>query len=145
MLKLSLVLFVLLGISSLGVGVHYFSSGEFMAYHSGAVQTKWSDLNGNFQGLFLGMLKAMGAGSISIGLAIIYMALKGLRGSVAPYVILLPFTVIVYFSLTTYASYTVQLNTVGKPPLVPALATGGLALIASALLIVGYRRQRTYQ
>lgn len=145
MLKLSLALFLLLGISSIGVGTHYFTSSEFMAYHSGAVQTDWSDLDGNFQGLFLGMLKAMGAGSITIGLAIVYMSLKGLRGVVSPYVILLPFSVIVYFSLTTYASYTVQLNTVGEPPLVPALATGGLALFASALLIAGFRQQGEHQ
>lgn len=123
----------------------YFTSGEFMPYHSGAVETNWSDLDGNFQGLFLGMLKAMGAGSISIGIAIVYMAQKALRGNVAPYVILLPFVVIVYFSLTAYATYTVQLKTVGEPPLLPVLATGGLALIASAMLLVGFWKSGEHQ
>ena len=141
MLKLSLVLLLLLGVSSFGIGVHYYTSVEFMTYHSGAVQTSWSDLDGNFQGLFLGMLKAMGAGSITTGLAIIYMALKGLRGNISPYIVLLPFTAILYFVLSIYASYTVQMNTVGEPPLLAALATGVMALFACTLLVIGYRRQ----
>ena len=141
MLKSSLILLLILGISSIGIGTHYFTSAEFMPYHSSAVQTDWKDLDPNFQGLFLGMLKAMGAGAITSGIAIVYMAAKGLRGQIGPYKTLLPIVVLGYFSLTTYASYTVRLNTDGEPPLLFALITGGIAAAACITLFVGARME----
>lgn len=141
MLKVALTLFLLLGIGSVGTGLVYLTTGEFMPYHSGAVQTPWSDLDPNFQGLFLGMLKAMGAGSFIAGIATVFMSVMGLRGVVRPYVALLPLVVLGYSTLVAYATYLVDSRTPGNPPLMPAVVSVVFAAGTSVMLVVAYRRQ----
>jgi len=141
MLKLALILFFCLGLGGVGTGLAYLTTTEFMTYHSGAVQTKWSDLGPNFQGLFLGMLKAMGAGSLITGLATVCMSVMGLRGVVRPYVTLLPLVNLGYLTLVVYATYVVDSQTAGNPPLIPGLVTLVVSAGASAMLVFANHRQ----
>ncbi len=140
MLRVSLVIFFLLGFGLAGLGVVYLTRGEFMPYHAGAVQTDWSALDANFRGLLLGLLKGLGAGALTAGGAIVLMTIAAWRASSQPYLILLPFVAIGYTSLLLYATWYVRTHTPGEPPFTLTLITLGHAALASALLIVDSRR-----
>jgi len=140
-LKFSLVLFLLLGLGFVVVGLIYFTTSEFMPYHSQAIQTDWSALHPNHQGLFLGLLKGLAAGEIIAGLATAFMSLMSLRFSARPYVILLPVVCLGYSILITYATYVVHTTTPGEPPLMLGVLSILQAAIASVLLQVGVRRE----
>ncbi len=86
-----------------------------MPYHSEAVQADWSELDTNFQGLILGLLKALGGGAFVAGSATILMVIASFRKSAQPYTMLLPFVSTGYSVLLCYATYTVQMNTQGNP------------------------------
>jgi hypothetical protein len=144
MLKSSLLLFLLVGVALLGTGLLYFSRSEFMPYHSQAIQTDWSALSLNYQGLLLGMLKGLAAGQIIAGLATVLMSVNGLRGSAQPYVVLLPVVCLGYTTLVTYATYVVYSRTPGEPPLSSGVLVVLVAVLASAMLQVGVRRDTAH-
>lgn len=118
------------------IGVLYLSIDEFMPYHSEAVQANWSELDVNFQGLILGLLKALGGGAFVAGSATIYMAIASFRASAQPYIVLLPAVSTGYSVFLCYATYFVQTNTPGNPPLLLTVIYVVMALVASALLIL---------
>lgn len=134
MVKISLAIFLLLGLSLLSVGGLYLSIDEFMPYHSEAVQADWSELDVNLQGLILGLLKALGGGAFVAGFATVYMAFASLRNSTEPYRVLLPSVSTGYSALLCYATYTVQMSTPGNPPLGLTGILVASGLVASALL-----------
>jgi hypothetical protein len=137
--KSSLVIFLLLGLNLLFIGVLYLSIDEFMPYHSEAVQANWSELNNNFQGLILGLLKALGGGAFVAGSATIYMVIASFRKSAQPYTMLLPSVPTGYSVLLCYATYTVQMNTPGNPPLLLTVLYVVMGFVASALLFFSIR------
>ena len=137
--KSSLVIFLLLGLSLLSIGVLYLSIDEFMPYHSEAVQADWSELDVNYQGLILGLLKALGGGAFVAGAATIYMAITSFRRSAEPYMVLLPSVSTGYSALLCYATYTVQTSTPGNPPLLLTVIYVVMGLVASALLTFSIR------
>lgn len=139
MLKASVALFVLLGTSSLGMGLIYITRSQFMPYHSQALQIEWSALSPNYQGLLLGMLKGLAAGQIVAGLATLLMAAASLRHSARPYLVLLPVVCLGYSLLLTYAMYVVTSRTPGEPPLGLGVVAVLLALAASVMLHLGTR------
>lgn len=134
LVKTSLAIFLLLGLSLLSIGGLYLSIDEFMPYHSEAVQADWSELDINLQGLILGLLKALGGGAFVAGFATIYMAFASFRKSTEPYKVLLPSVSTGYSALLCYATYTVQMSTPGNPPLVLTVILVVMGLVASALL-----------
>ncbi len=139
MLKISLAMFVVLGLSSLSLGVVYLSLDEFMPYHSEAIQTDWADLNNNYQGLILGLLKALGGGALTAGFAIVFMAVVSLGKSVRPFMVLLPTVATGYSILLCYATYTVHTSTPGNPPLLLASLSVAMSVLASTLLVLSQR------
>ncbi len=139
MFKSSLVIFLLLGLNLLFIGVLYLSIDEFMPYHSEAVQADWSELDINFQGLILGLLKALGGGAFVAGFATIYMVIGSFRKSAQPYAVLLPSVSTGYSVLLCYATYTVQTNTPGNPPLLLTVMYVVMGLVASVLLTFSIR------
>ncbi len=141
MLKASLWLFVVLGTVLLGVGLVYLTRGEFMPYHSRALQIEWSGLSPNYQGLLLGMLRGLAAGQVIAGLATLLMAVASLRRSARPYLVLLPVVCLGYSVLITYATYIVASRTPGEPPLSFGVITILLAGAASVMLQVGVRAE----
>ncbi len=139
MLKISLAMFVVLGLSSLSLGVVYLSLDEFMPYHSAAIQTDWADLNNNYQGLILGLLKALGGGALTAGFATVFMAVVSLGKSVRPFMVLLPTVATGYSILLCYATYTVHTSTPGNPPLLLASLSVAMSVLASTLLVLSQR------
>ena len=140
MFKLSLLLFFAVGTGMMALGLLYLASNEFMPYHAEAIQASWTELDANYRGLFLGFLRGLGGGALVAGYATSHMAVAGLWKSATPFHALLPIVATGYFSLLCYATYTVQTNTPGNPPL--ALAGSGLAvaIVASILLLMSGRR-----
>ncbi len=139
MLKISLAIFIVLGLSSLSLGVVYLSLDEFMPYHSAAIQTDWADLSNNYQGLILGLLKALGGGALTAGFAIVFMAVVSLGKSVRPFMVLLPTVATGYSILLCYATYTVHTSTPGNPPLLLASLSVAMSVLASTLLVLSQR------
>ena len=134
LVKTSLAIFFLLGLSLLSIGGLYLSIDEFMPYHSEAVQADWSELDINLQGLILGLLKALGGGAFVAGFATLYMAFASFRKSTEPYKVLLPSVSTGYSALLCYATYTVQMSTPGNPPLLLTFILVVMGLVASVLL-----------
>lgn len=110
-----------------------------MPYHSEAIGVNWNELDPGYQGLFLGFLRGLGAGTLTVGLAVSFMAVMMLRNRVHPYLILLPIVSIIYLALLCFAAYTVYSKTPGNPPLVPQFIMLGLAGVATLLLWIGWR------
>lgn len=134
MLKLSLAIFLILGLSLMSIGLLYLSIDEFMAYHSEAIQADWSELDVNYRGLILGLLKALGGGAFVAGFATAFMAIASFRESAKPFMVLLPSVSTGYSALLFYATYTVYTSTPGNPPLLLSAAAVVAGLTASALL-----------
>lgn len=143
LLRLSLILFLLVGLSLGGLGLVYLTADQFMPYHELAIQSRWSDLDPNTRWLLLGLLKGFGAGSLVAGLAVTGMTIASFRQSPARYRVLLPTVAVVYLALLTYATYIVDSNTPGNPPLSLSLAGLGVTLVATSLLLLGLRKPDT--
>ncbi len=133
MLRLSVVLFSLVGASLFVTGCLYLSTEKFMPYHSDAVQMQWQDLDANFQGLLIGLIRGLGAGALVSSASILYMARAAITTSPRPYRILLPAVAIGYTVLLGYATFTVFDRTPANPPL---LLTGVLVAMSLAASIV---------
>ena len=140
MFLLSISLFALVGISLLLTGGVYLSLGEYMSYHAEAAQMAWEELDRNFQGLILGLLKGLGSGAFVAGFATLFMVSMSLRKSPRPFLMLLPIVTIGYTTLLCYATYTVYTRTPGDPPLVPNILLVVTSLIGSIALALSQRK-----
>jgi hypothetical protein len=112
-----------------------------MPYHSEAVRTEWSDLDENFQGLFLGFLKGLGTGALIAGFTVISMVVMSFRTSPIPYRLLLPSVSLGYLSLLLYAMYTVKTRTMGNPPIEGTAVVFVATIIIVVCFLLGCRRR----
>ena len=138
---LSISLFALVGVSLLLTGAVYLSLGEFTPYHSRAVQLAWEQLDTNFQGLILGLLKGLGSGAFVAGFATLFMAGMSLKSGPRPFLALLPIVATGYSVLLCYATYTVASRTPGDPPLIPTILLVATSLLGSMALAYSQRRK----
>ena len=136
MYRLALAIFVVIGLVLVALGLLYLTLDEFMPYHGEALQTRWEDLQPNYQGFILGALKALGGGALVAGFATFYMAVMLLRSATGAYAVLLPAIPTAYSSLLAYATYTVYTRTPGDPPLLLNILLAVAALIASVLFVI---------
>jgi peptidoglycan/LPS O-acetylase OafA/YrhL len=143
LLKASLIAFAIIGIYFVLIGVVYLTTSEFMPYHSEAVQTEWADLDGNFQGLFLGFLKGLGTGALIAGFTVISMVVISFRESATPYRFLLPSVSLGYLGLLLYAMYTVKTRTMGNPPIEGTFVVFVVTIIIAACFLFACRRRGT--
>ena len=140
MFRLSVTLFALVGVSLVVTGGVYLSVDEFMPYHAEAVQMQWQELDANFQGLMLGLIKGLGGGALVSGASILYMTVAATRNGPRPYLALLPVVAVGYCAVLCYATYTVETTTPGKPPL---LLTGLLVVVSVLASIALIRSQKS--
>ena len=140
MFLLSISLFALVGLSLLLTGAVYLSLSEFMPYHAEAVRMTWDQLDGNFQGLILGLLKGLGSGAFVAGFATLFMVSMSLRKSPRPFLLLLPIVTIGYSTLLCYATFTVFTRTPGDPPLIPTILLVLMSLLGSMALGLSRRK-----
>jgi|TARA_B100001971_G_C17944925_1_gene409559 hypothetical protein len=141
LLKGSLIAFAAIGVYFSFIGVVYLTTTEFMPYHSEAVRTEWSDLDENFQGLFLGFLKGLGTGALIAGFTVISMVVMSFRTSPIPYRLLLPSVSLGYLSLLLYAMYTVKTRTMGNPPIEGTAVVFVATIIIVVCFLLGCRRR----
>jgi len=73
---LVLTMFCALGLLFLFVGSVCLLTNEFMPWHAAAIETTWQELDRNYQGLYLGFLKGLGAGAFSVGMMLIAMSVQ---------------------------------------------------------------------
>ena len=140
MFLLSISLLALVGVSLLLTGGVYLSLGEYMPYHAEAAQMAWEELDRNFQGLILGLLKGLGSGAFVAGFATLFMVSISLRKSPRPFLMLLPIVTIGYSTLLCYATYTVYTRTPGDPPLIPNILLVVTSLMGSIALALSQRK-----
>lgn len=127
----ALILYGLVGLGFMGLGVIYLLTDEFMPYHSDAIGVGWGDLDTNYQGLFLGLLKGLGAGAFSSGVALLSLAVLSYLQGIQYYKHALALVALAYSCTLTYAIYTVYSLTPSEPPL-----AGGLAWIVFSLIAI---------
>ncbi len=141
MFKFAIAVFGLLGLSLFLIGCVYLSLNEFMPYHAEALQVGWTDLNPNYRGLILGLIRGLGGGAFVAGFAILFMVVVSVRKSPQPYLVLLPFIGIGYSTFLCYATYTVYTSTPGNPPLLLIVVHVALGVVASIALALSQRHK----
>ena len=112
-----------------------------MPYHAEALQVGWTDLNPNYRGLILGLIKGLGGGAFVAGFAVLFMVGVSIKKSPQPYLVLLPFVAIGYSTMLFYATYTVYTSTPGNPPLLLTVVNIVLGVVASVALALSQRRK----
>jgi hypothetical protein len=138
-LRFSMLLFAIVGLSLFLTGCVYLSVDQFMPYHAEALQADWSDLDSNSQGLILGLLRGLGSGAAMAGFAVLYMVGTSLVKNPRPYLVLLPSIAIGYSALLCFATYTVYVKTPGNPPLLLGIALIAVSSAASIGLVLSQR------
>ncbi len=113
---------------SIFFGVRYLLTKEFMPYHAVVARKSWSELEPGVQTIILGMLRIIGGGLATFGLALLWLLLPLNRGE--PWAAWAILTI----SVTTLAPtlyVTIMLRRYepkAKTPIVPTLVAIALAL-----------------
>ncbi len=121
----------------IGVGLIYEFSSEFMPFHSDVIQTKWVDVDGLSQILYLGMMRTEAAGFFATGIAILILL----------FIPFLKFEKWSYWSMTVvglaeyiptlFATYHVSSITGASPPWVMMLMLSVSLMLALYLAEAG--------
>src|SRR5690242_20244047 len=80
MAKIPLILLLLAALLPIAFGFRYLRTTQFMPYHAVAASTNWDELGLGVQTIILGMLRIVGGGLISYGLALLWLLLPLGRG-----------------------------------------------------------------
>ena len=75
MLTVQLVLLSMAALISIFFGIRYFLAKEFMPYHAVVAGKSWSEFEAGVQTIILGMLKIIGGGFATYGLALLWLLL----------------------------------------------------------------------
>jgi hypothetical protein len=97
-------------------GLLYVSTARFMPYHADALGTAWEGLPANYQGFLIGVIKAMGAGSIGVSMALVILLLIPFRNGDWWARWAVPLIGAVFTALTAYAAFTIDARTPASPP-----------------------------
>lgn len=62
--------YLLVVLGMLGTGITYLSTPRFLSYHAAAYGQSWNDVSAHLQLLYLAMVKAIGAPTLALALAI---------------------------------------------------------------------------
>jgi hypothetical protein len=126
--KLPIIFLLLAALLSIFFGVRYLRTKEFMPYHAVVAGKSWSELELGVQTIILGMLKIVGGGLTTYGLALLWLLLPLNQGeSWAPWAAL---TITATSILPTlYVTITLRrFEPKAKTPVVPTLIALALAL-----------------
>jgi hypothetical protein len=124
------------GIPTVGLflqGLLYVTTSRFMPYHGEALASTWEALAPNYQGFLLGVIKAMGAGSIGVTLALFIMLMVPFRRGDRWVRWAVPMVGVVFTALTAYAAFTIDARTPASPPWRQTLAMTALYLVGGAI------------
>jgi hypothetical protein len=129
----ALVVHALPTVGLLGQGLLYVTATECMPYHADALGASWAELPPNYQGFLLGVLKAMGAGSVAASLALLVLLLVPFRRGQAWARWAVPLVGVVFTGLTLYASATIAMRTPASPPWRPTCGLVAMYLIGAVI------------
>jgi len=128
--KVALGIYLFIGTVSIVLGGMYFTSEQFMSYHSEAVGMPWQEVDANTQTLILALMKVAGGGWITLGFFTIVLALGELvsHGRVSRWA--LPIGAILFYCASLAATWGVYQETGALTPWLPSMAMVGFALLA---------------
>jgi hypothetical protein len=127
----AIVLHALPTVGLLGQGLLYVTTTTFMPYHGEALEARWEELPGNYQGFLLGVLKGMGAGSIGVATALLILLAIPFRRGEAWARWAVPVIGILFTLLTAYAAYTIDTRTPASPPWRQTVALAAVYLVGA--------------
>jgi hypothetical protein len=139
---------VLYSIPTVGLflqGLLYLTTPRFMPYHADALGVTWEMLEPNYQGFLIGVIKAMGAGSVGVTLSLAVMLVIPFRRGETWAKWAIPAVGAVFTALTAYAAYTIDMRTPASPPWRPTLGLTALYLAGGALSCWPSRRSEQRQ
>ncbi|CZF86014.1 hypothetical protein [Grimontia marina] len=128
--KIALICYIVPALTLLIIGIIYTFKGEFMPYHSVAVQLNWEEVPGTFQILITALMRAFGGVSIALSFAILLMLFFPFRSQEPWADWAIPATLIIANMGSFYAMSHVILNTEAQPPV-------GAALVSLVFTLVG--------
>jgi len=137
--KLALVLFAMVGISHLIFGMVYVTANEFMPYHAQALKVDWNSLDENYKTLFLALIRLAGAGGLVAGLVNLTLVSCLYHRVESRLIWLLIASSLIYQAMMNYVVYSVYINTPGDPPLLMVSIGSVTFIIATILLLAGFR------
>jgi hypothetical protein len=120
-------------IGLLGQGMLYLTTARFMPYHSAALEAGWEQLSGSHQGFVLGVIKGMGAGSVTVSAAILVLLWFPYRRGERWARWATPLLGILFTMLTAYAAFTIDRLTPADTPWRETLALTAVYGIGGAI------------
>ena len=129
-MKAALAIYLVIGAVNIVLGVRYFSSKEFMPYHSQAVGAPWQEVDLGAQTLILALMKVAGAGWFVLGFFTIILALAAFKTGSAVARWTLPMGTLIFYSASFAATWGVYQETGAPTPWGQSLAMIGFALLA---------------
>jgi ABC-type Mn2+/Zn2+ transport system permease subunit len=123
-------------------GLVYLTTPRFMPYHADALGVSWEMLPANHQGFLIGVIKAMGAGSVGVTLALAAMLLIPFRRGEAWARWAVPAIGVVFTALTAYAAFTIDARTPASPPWPQTLGLTTLYVVSALISHWPSRRSR---
>lgn len=128
--KAALAIYLVIGAVSIVLGVWYFSSKEFMSYHSQAVGVPWQEVDSGAQTLILALMKVAGAGWFILGFFTIILALAAFKTGSAVARWTIPMGTLIFWLASFAATWGVYQGTGAPTPWGQSLAMIGFALLA---------------
>jgi len=129
-MKAALAIYLFIGAIDIILGVRYFSSKEFMSYHSQAVGAPWQEVDLGAQTLILALMKVAGAGWFVLGFFTIILALAAFKTGSAVARWTLPMGTLIFYLASFAATWGVYQETGAPTPWGQSLAVIGFALLA---------------
>jgi hypothetical protein len=124
-------------------GLLYVTTPRFMSYHADALGTTWEELPANYRGFMLGVLKAMGAGSVAVTVALLIMILIPFRRGQAWARWAVPVVGVLFTALTLYGALTIATRTPASPPWLQTCGLIALLYLLGALITYWPTRRET--
>lgn len=139
--KFALILFAIVGVSHIIFGIVYVTASEFMPYHAQALNIDWNELGENYKTLFLALIKLAGVGGLVAGIVNLTLISYLYHRVESRLIWLLIAPSLIFQSMTNYVVYSVYINTPGDPPLLMVSIGSVTLIIATVLLLAGFRGQ----
>jgi hypothetical protein len=143
MRKTGLALLLLAGIASLGAGIRYLFASEFMAYHAIVAGKSWSQIEPGTQTIVLGMLKIVGGGFLSCGVALLWLFVPLRREEAWARWAALSIASAMWIP-TQYVTFVLKgAAASAQPPIIPTAAILVLVFVAVGLLFAARKPSST--
>lgn len=140
MRKIAIAVLALAAILSLGAGLRYLLTTEFMPYHAVVSGKSWVQLEPGLQSIILGMLKIVGGGFLACGVALLWLLIPIYRGEAWSRWAALCVAVAVWVP-TQYITIVLRsANSTAQTPVVPTAVILCLVLVGFTLSFFAGKR-----